>query len=256
MDMSGDWDLTLISCTFTGNSALNGNAMASDSLWQGAPGNIRIANCIFWNGGDEISNRDNSTFEVTYCDVWGGFPGEGNIDVDPYFVEPGYWDVNGVWIDGDYHLLPDSPCIDTGDPNYIAEPNETDLDGKPRVIRCQIDMGAYEYGLLVSAKARILPRTINLASKGNWITCYIWLTEEYDVADIEPNSIFLEDKIKPDEFSVDEQQQLATARFNRDDVQSNLEVGDIDLKITGWLTDGNLFEGKDTIKVINKAGKN
>ncbi|MHC4890517.1 MAG: LamG-like jellyroll fold domain-containing protein, partial [Planctomycetota bacterium] len=44
-----------------------------------------------------------------------------------------------------YHLLPDSPCINAGDPNYIAEPNETDLDGLPRVIGGRIDMGAYEY---------------------------------------------------------------------------------------------------------------
>jgi hypothetical protein len=37
-----------------------------------------------------------------------------------------------------------SPCIDTGDPNYIPEPNETDLDGNPRIANDIIDMGAYE----------------------------------------------------------------------------------------------------------------
>ncbi len=45
----------------------------------------------------------------------------------------------------DYHLWPDSPCIDAGDPNYVAGPNETDLDGNPRVIGGRIDMGAYEF---------------------------------------------------------------------------------------------------------------
>jgi hypothetical protein len=49
-----------------------------------------------------------------------------------------------TWVEGDYHLLPDSPCIDAGDPGYVAEPNETDLDGKPRIINGRIDMGAYE----------------------------------------------------------------------------------------------------------------
>jgi hypothetical protein len=44
----------------------------------------------------------------------------------------------------DYHLLLNSPCINAGDPQYIAGPNETDLDGKPRVIAGRIDMGAYE----------------------------------------------------------------------------------------------------------------
>jgi hypothetical protein len=46
---------------------------------------------------------------------------------------------------GDYHLLPNSPCINAGDPDYVPEPNETDLDGLPRVIGGRIDMGAYEF---------------------------------------------------------------------------------------------------------------
>ncbi|MDH4242034.1 MAG: LamG domain-containing protein, partial [Phycisphaerae bacterium] len=45
----------------------------------------------------------------------------------------------------DYHLLAGSPCINAGDPDYVPEPNETDLDGKPRVIGGRIDMGAYEF---------------------------------------------------------------------------------------------------------------
>jgi hypothetical protein len=114
-------------------------------------------------------------------------------------------------------------------------------------------MGAYEAPIL--AEARILPRTINLASKGKLITCYIWLPDEYDVADIEPNSILLEDEIQHVQFSVDEQAQVATARFTREDVQPILDLGDINLKITGRLTDGTVFEGTDTIKVINKAAK-
>ncbi|MHC4574605.1 MAG: choice-of-anchor Q domain-containing protein, partial [Planctomycetota bacterium] len=36
-------------------------------------------------------------------------------------------------------------CIDTGDPNYVGEPNETDLDGNPRVVCDVVDMGAYEF---------------------------------------------------------------------------------------------------------------
>jgi len=62
--------------------------------------------------------------------------GLGNISADPLFVDLD---------NGDYHLLEDSPCINTGDPNYIAEPNETDLDGNPRIIGGRIDMGAYEF---------------------------------------------------------------------------------------------------------------
>jgi hypothetical protein len=52
-----------------------------------------------------------------------------------------------------YHLLPVSPCINAGDPDYAAEPNETDLDGNPRVIGGRIDMGAYELNHIPVADA-------------------------------------------------------------------------------------------------------
>jgi hypothetical protein len=51
----------------------------------------------------------------------------------------------------DYHLAPDSPCIDTGDPNYVPGPNETDLDNMSRLVdgdcndTVRVDMGAYEF---------------------------------------------------------------------------------------------------------------
>ncbi|MGB2809530.1 MAG: LamG-like jellyroll fold domain-containing protein [Sedimentisphaerales bacterium] len=155
---------------------------------------------------------------------------------------------------GDYHLLPDSPCIDAGDPNYIPEPNETDLDGRSRIFGNRIDMGVYEYSPTIQAEARIVPRTINLASKGNWITCYVWLPEQYNVVYIEPNSVILENEIQAVSLSVDEQEQVAIARFSREDFQSILDVGEVELTITGQFTDGTIFEAKDTIKVTDKGG--
>jgi hypothetical protein len=82
----------------------------------------------------------------------------GNLHIDPLFTEDGYWsdpaDSNtpveanypgAVWVDGDYHLLEDSPCIGAGDPNYAPQPDQTDMDGGPRIICGRIDMGPYEY---------------------------------------------------------------------------------------------------------------
>jgi len=152
-------------------------------------------------------------------------------------------------------LLPSSPCIDAGDPNYVAEPNETDLDGKPRVIGGRIDMGAYEYSPPIPAEVRIVPRTINLASKGKWITCQIWLPEDYDVVDIDSNSVFLEGEIEPESFRVDEEEQVAIVRFSRSEVQGILAPGEVELTVSGELTDGTRFEGADTIRVIDKSGK-
>lgn len=144
---------TFGSCTFAENSGLNGNALAFDSFEQKYLSNVRLINCILWNGGNEIWNNDRSQIALAYSNVRRHRPDEGNIPADPCFIKPGHWDPNGTpedpnddfWIDGDYRLNPCSPCINRGDPNYICGPNEIDLDGNPRMIGGRIDMGAFEY---------------------------------------------------------------------------------------------------------------
>jgi parallel beta-helix repeat protein len=132
---------SLTNCTFAGNSAENGNALACNSYEKKYPSNVELINCILWDGGDEIWNDDNSTIMITFSNIQGGFPGEGNIDADPLFADLGYYDENGTpadanddyWVDGDYHLKSQagrydpntetwikddvtSPCIDAGNP--------------------------------------------------------------------------------------------------------------------------------------------
>ena len=238
-------------CTFTGNRALDECDAVIDYDGKG------FENCILWANTGQPPQHIPDCYGGSYSCIqgWtGALGGIGNINEDPRFVRPGFWKTKDLWIDGDYRLLSDSPCIDAGDPNYIPEPDETDIDGNLRVIDGRIDMGAYEVPIL--AEARILPRTINLKSKGNWITVLLWLPEEYSVADIDHKSIFLEGQIQAGFVLVDEQQQVAMARFSRQDVQPILEVGDINLKITGQLTDGTIFEASDTIKVVDKNRAN
>ncbi|GAI06422.1 unnamed protein product, partial [marine sediment metagenome] len=154
---------TLTNCIFIGNSADYGGA-----IYDYKSNKAMVTNCILYDDralyGNEIVLND-SVVDVNYSNVEGGQAdvyvesdcvlnwGPGNLDVDPCFVEAGYWDPNGTpddtnddfWVEGDYHLSPESLCINAGDPNFIAEPNETDLDGLPRVIGGRIDMGAYEF---------------------------------------------------------------------------------------------------------------
>ena len=74
---------------------------------------------------------------VNYNCVQGGFAGgTGNDSNDPLFRDA---DAN------DYHLLDSSPCIDTGDPNFTPDANETDIDGEARIMLDGVDMGADEY---------------------------------------------------------------------------------------------------------------
>jgi len=277
---------TLMNCTFTGNLANN----SGGGIWNRGNCNPKLTDCIIWGNeareGPEIAvvevwdGSNPSIVTVSYSDVQGGEQdvyigpgcaliwGGGNIDADPCFAKLGYWgdrddpnivvepnDPNAVWVYGDYHLLPGSPCIDSGDPNYIAEPNEKDLDGKPRIIGGRIDMGAYEYMPSILAEARIIPSTINLASKGKWIMCYIRLPEDYNVADINPNSVFLESEIQAQSFYIEEQKQVAIAKFRREELRGILSIGNVELTITGQLINEKVFEGKDIIRIIDKGGK-
>ena len=137
---------TVVNCTFSGNFAL----MDGGGIYDHRQANPILVNCILWGNSDssgmdesaQIHKSDHGAPVVNYCCVqgWTGMlEGRGNIGADPAFVYPAT---------GNYHLLPNSPCIDAGDPNYIPEPNETDLDGNPRIIGGRVDMGAYEFNHL------------------------------------------------------------------------------------------------------------
>jgi predicted outer membrane repeat protein len=128
----GGTNAMLTNCTFAGNSAPNGNAMACDSYQQEYPSRVELINCILWDGGDEISNNDGSTITINYGNIQGGWPGKGNIDADPLFVDPNngdyhlaskrgrYWPEHNIWVLDKVT----SPCIDSGDPDadYLNEP--------------------------------------------------------------------------------------------------------------------------------------
>ena len=139
--------MTLTNCTFASNSAESGKAFVSDTWWY-TPSSFTLANCILWDGSDEIWNNDNSTFDITYSDVMteGDEPwaGDGNINANPLFA-----DVNG----GDYHLKSQagrwdpisqswvhddvtSPCIDAGDP-------AASVGSEPQPNGDVVNMGAY-----------------------------------------------------------------------------------------------------------------
>jgi predicted outer membrane repeat protein len=256
--------LTLTNCTFYDNHCDNqvGGLLSSTDV----AGDATLTNCIFWGNsdwdgtGEEIYNASGSSMTVSYCDVESGLDGHkvtnngtltdggGNIDADPCFVDPG---------SEDYHLMEASPCIDAGDSNYTYEPNESDLDGNPRVSGAAIDMGAYEYPLPLVAQIDIRSRTINLRSKGKWIACRIALPEYYNFAGIDPNTVFLEDEIQADRVWLAEE--FAIAKFSRSAIQevlADLETpAEVELLVSGQLKDGTPFEGTDIIRVIDKRSK-
>jgi predicted outer membrane repeat protein len=118
----------------------------------------RILNTIIWNDlPDEFYDEGKGGAEVSYSLVRGGYSGSNVLDQDPLLRQEGSWLDDGIlgepgddtWIDGDYHLLAGSPCIDFSDeteaPSYDAEGDfwmdEPDA-GLPGVT---VDMGPLDY---------------------------------------------------------------------------------------------------------------
>lgn len=89
-----------------------------------------LRNCIVRDNGDVNVLGFPAT---TFSNVGGGFLGEGNLDVDPLFVDTVF---------GDFHLRFDSPCKNVGS---SPAPGPLDLEGDPRVNEGQIDLGADEF---------------------------------------------------------------------------------------------------------------
>jgi predicted outer membrane repeat protein len=134
----------LINCTLIWNSAETGASMTcqSFSLTQCS---AEVINCILWDGSNAIWEEGSPTINVSFSNIRGGWEGDGNIDEDPLFVDQlGPDHVPGTE-DDDLRLVPVSPCVDAADPDYVTSPNETDLDGNPRIVTRRVDMGAYEF---------------------------------------------------------------------------------------------------------------
>jgi predicted outer membrane repeat protein len=137
----------LINCTFIANFAkYHGGGICNKE-----PSDPTLTNCILWgnsdrDGVDESAQVHGVRAIVNYCCIqgWtGDFGGTGNIGLEPLLVD----------MDNDnYHLLPESPCIDAGDNLAVPASVDVDLDDKARFIDGDgngtviVDMGAYEYG--------------------------------------------------------------------------------------------------------------
>jgi len=152
-------EVELINCTIVGNQADERGGGVSLFVNQC----IRLANCIVWDNrayywtdpGPNISGPALVSYSVV-----GSSGGAA-----PCFVDPGYWDLNGTpantsddfWVEGDYHLLAGSRCVDAGNNSYISPYTNRDLDGMNRFVDDPatpdtgmgrppiVDIGAYEF---------------------------------------------------------------------------------------------------------------
>ena len=139
-------------CTFTDNHASKGAAGAIFDT----RGEVVLRNCIVWDNKaakastNELFNLPSAggTTTATYCNIKGGWSGDGNKDVDPLFVDAAA---------RDYRLQSTSPCRDAGNTALLPKDSaDLDWDGvttstlskdlamKSRVSGTAVDIGAYE----------------------------------------------------------------------------------------------------------------
>ena len=97
----------------------------------------RIVNSIIHDVNTFLKGDATLNFEYLYCDFFdNGFPmpvGMGNIDSNPLFVDGA---------SGDYHLQPESLCIDNG---TATDAPPVDFDGNARPQGNGYDIGIFEY---------------------------------------------------------------------------------------------------------------
>lgn len=146
---------TLANVTFSGNSANDfGGGLRND-------GHAILINTILWDNlapvGAQIFTEsggsttvDHSLFLEGLFNIAGNgdFTHDNSLHVDPLFVDQEA---------GDARLTAESPAIDAGEPNtpsglFPVDGNGTpiDLDGNPRFSGKAIDMGAFEFQILVN----------------------------------------------------------------------------------------------------------
>ncbi|HET6445051.1 MAG TPA: right-handed parallel beta-helix repeat-containing protein, partial [candidate division Zixibacteria bacterium] len=146
----------IINCTIIANYSHLAGSNGGGIYCAGSDPNIQ--NCILWNNTsqsiqNQIYEDAGSSATVTYCDVWGGYVGVGNINQDPKFV-----DIDGpdndasTWDDNDYTLQSNSPCIDTGlstSASWNDKVGQLRCDYPPAGpgggVHPYFDMGAYEF---------------------------------------------------------------------------------------------------------------
>lgn len=102
-------------CTLTGNAARFGGG-----AWHGT-----LINCILYANTASFWGADHESAVLTACWL-----------EDPLFQDP---------LRGNYRLRPGSPCINQGAYTYAYVSGPSDLDGRPRLVGGNVDLGAYEF---------------------------------------------------------------------------------------------------------------
>ena len=127
-----NYNLTEINVDISSSTLYGNEEEAIRSMYDVDAININVHNSILWANGvvsDLQASLNASTgMFISYSNIGGDIDlnagglefGDGVISEDPLFIDP--WGMN------DFNLHPESPCIDSGDPNSSLDPDGTIAD--------------------------------------------------------------------------------------------------------------------------------
>jgi parallel beta-helix repeat protein len=175
IDCFGDSNAVIANNIIAGNSATygggiriqnstaeiaNNHIIYNRAEWEGigvyAEGDT-IENCIIWGNINTVGFGSGSAIyqcnaAYSCIDEPNNVAGAGNISEDPCFVDAGYWDDantpadldDDFFVVGNYHIPPNSPCVNAGDNNSVPAEVIMDIDSEVRVFSNKVDIGADE----------------------------------------------------------------------------------------------------------------
>lgn len=168
---------------------------------------------------------------------------------DDTFIDLNY---NGAWDSGEPFGAPVLGCMsyDDGKVMFFG-----DVNGAIEAVEQPFTDNYINWLSTISANVYIDPDSLNLKSKGKWVTIYIELAEGYDVGDIDISTVELNGEISAElhpteigDYDTDGFPGLMV-KFSRQDLIAILSVGEATLTVTGKIDDTS-FEGSDTIRTI------
>jgi predicted outer membrane repeat protein len=152
VELNGTLASELRNCTLSGNSA----GTAAGGLRVSSSGPVSLLNSILWD--NRVGPTQNEAAQVAFTgsalpastlssndiEGWtGALGGAGNFSQDPDFTDPNGFDNIAGNLDDFLHLLPTSPCIDSGNNGNVLAEMTLDLAGRSRRQDdlCTVDTG-------------------------------------------------------------------------------------------------------------------
>jgi predicted outer membrane repeat protein len=204
---------------------------------------------------------------------------QGNIGAAPVFVDPD---------NGDYRLIPGSPCIDAGDNTAVPadmadldgdddciERTPCDLDGSMRFVDISppggagvvdpcgyydiVDMGVFEANYM-ETRMKFTPPVLNLKSRGRWVIAHLVMPEGFIVVeDVDIDTPFRVDPIGiTSEFvnvfiNEDGDVEIEAGFARRDFCGAEIGDGLLDITVSGLLANGEYFYGACTVNIRSRT---